>query len=395
MLSTRRHHHLERKLQTSLLLAIAFLLTVLKVVPVQAAPSQQDTAGPTGAPTLQTLVVEQAAITPLPAKFETGGALIQCEGKCVESWKISKKEVKALIDNQQWREAVSLVMRTAVKQDLPYLYLGKAAQELGFNGAARQYYETAKYFAKNPAVRCVDSLDGCDGIDVFLQASLALQRLPQPVPDLEQISVPQYIWNGLSEAQKKAFSKRYTAIVLDPKSYGTVIDAQGQNESTAATRSGQAIGSALGSAAYFDNSFRSGNYSAVGHVAAGLLGGVIGSATDKAAVPIFRTRYTVRTIQNTVEYVEDVTSSTFRHSVGLCVGLSPFRLLDLDICGQTRQQFLSKYISILPKDFSVELAPTASDETPVTEVYCKFVTVPIPVKLPKSVCESAGGTILR
>lgn len=131
---------------------------------------------------------------------------------------------------------------------------------------------------------------------------------------------------------------------------GVVVERQSADESTPGSAAGTQLGSAVGSAAYIDNAISgppsNWNYSAKGHLAAGLLGGLFGSSLDRAPVRQYRFRYTLRLLDRSIVYRDVTTDSPLGHSNGVCISVSdleqlPQELCELDVAG-FRTQYLSK-----------------------------------------------------
>ena len=151
------------------------------------------------------------------------------------------------------------------------------------------------------------------------------------------------VWGQLTESERQILGERFELKVLDAERYGLVMDVQGVDESTKATNAGAAVGAAVGSAAYIDHAFRgSNNYSAGGHLALGLLGAVIGSSMDRPAVSQFHFRYTVKLGDGDVKYFDEVKSTQFRHSPGVCVLVPELNLISIHVCNQTPEAVRQK-----------------------------------------------------
>lgn len=234
----------------------------------------------------------------------------------------------------------------------------------------------------------------------------------------EMLNVPQHIWDSLLADQRTTLSERYAVNVVEGNSYGTILDAQSLNESTAGTNIGSQLGSRYASAGYVDNAFKgspqSWNYSATGHLTAQLAGALLGSLADKPAEARFRTRYTIKTGSGGVEYVEENKGDALRHSIGLCVTVRPIRPIEFDTCTQTPDQFLAKYAFLLTPSRNVlhpgqptrapgNITPTATTPESLVKaqavesgdfVQCK-IGLASPIRVTASVCESAGGAIYR
>jgi len=212
----------------------------------------------------------------------------------------------------------------------------------------------------------------------------------------QTLTLPQHIWDSLEAGQRDVFSERYIVNVIPGSSYGIILDAQTMNESTSGTTSGSQLGAAYGSAIYVDRTFsrRNRNYSATDNLTAGIVGGMIGSLADKPPQAVYRTRYTIQDGNGGVSYVEETKADAFRHSVGLCVALSPLRLIHLDSCRITREQFLTK-INLLPNP-SAPIVGRSEEEPPAIMVRPHptpspvLASAPRPVAKPKSALVCAG-----
>lgn len=123
--------------------------------------------------------------------------------------------------------------------------------------------------------------------------------------------------------------------VLPDDQYGIIIDAQGVDQSTPGTKGGAAMGGVLASAGYLDNAFRGGDYSAVSQLAIGLLGAAAGSTLDSSATSRFQFRYAVKLGDGDIKYFDEIKSTAFRHSVGVCVLVPALELVSQRICNQT------------------------------------------------------------
>lgn len=120
---------------------------------------------------------------------------------------------------------------------------------------------------------------------------------------------------------------------VSPSDYGTVIDNQGIDQSSAGTTGGALVGTALGSAAYIDRAFRPGNnYSAVSQVGAGLLGALLGSQLDRRPVSQYHFRYALRRRDGEIVYRDSVQQDAFRHSVGMCLRIADLQPVSQTLC---------------------------------------------------------------
>ena len=93
------------------------------------------------------------------------------------------------------------------------------------------------------------------------------------------------------------------------------------------------VGSALGSAAYIDRSFRPcNNYSAVSQVGAGLLGALLGAQLDRRPVSQYHFRYALRRRDGEIVYADSVQQDAFRHPVGICLRIADLSPVPQALC---------------------------------------------------------------
>jgi hypothetical protein len=192
------------------------------------------------------------------------------------------------------------------------------------------------------------------------------------------LRVVQPVWAGLTQPERDAIQQRYLIELVSPEIFGIIIDNQGVDESTAGSNAGSNLGIAVGGAAYIDKAFRDGNYSAKGQLGAMLLGGLVGAALDRPPESRFHYRYSVRTGDGNIQYIDAVSSEPFRHPVGVCVSLPIIALAtDQQLCAQTLAGFRSSYLGT-PLDGA---APVVSRGSPNNHVPAPLVsrTVELPL----------------
>lgn len=152
-------------------------------------------------------------------------------------------------------------------------------------------------------------------------------------------------WQGLTEGERTKISQAYAVNFLEDDQFGVITDVQGADQSTPGTVGGAALGGAVANAAYVDNAFRGGNYSATGQLAVGILGAVLGSNLDSRPSSQFQFRYTVKLGDGDIKYFDEVKSTSFRHSVGVCVALPSLTLLSQQVCNQTPDSVRKRFLS--------------------------------------------------
>ena len=90
-------------------------------------------------------------------RFKQGVFELSCSN-CGLSFALSQSEYKKLYDQQDWRLLAQKVMKSNYKLDLAYFYLGKAAQGLGYDDAARVYLARANELSALEDSACADGL---------------------------------------------------------------------------------------------------------------------------------------------------------------------------------------------------------------------------------------------
>lgn len=169
-----------------------------------------------------------------------------------------------------------------------------------------------------------------------------------PVPKrIAMITRP--VWKALTTEEHAQIEAGYESRIVEPEGFGMIIDVQGADQSIPGTNAGAALGGAIGSAAYIDRSLGGGNYSAGGHLALGLLGAVIGSGMDRAPTTQFQFRYTVKQGDGEIQYFDEFKTSSFRHSVGVCVLLPDLALISQQVCQQTVDSARLRYLQTAVK----------------------------------------------
>ena len=176
---------------------------------------------------------------------------------------------------------------------------------------------------------------------------------PTPVPYkgllpselMRSLNVAKSAWEQLAAEERLRIQEKWAVKPLEPTSYGVIIDSQGLNESTAATRGGAALGSALAQSTYIDRSFSGGNqYSATNQIAFGLVGAIVGSSLDRGAVIQYRTRYSVRLADGSIQMTDEVRGDPFRLPASMCVQFPSLDMSDQTLCTQTATSLKEKYL---------------------------------------------------
>lgn len=233
---------------------------------------------------------------------------------------------------------------------------------------------------------------------VLLGAVCCWCLLNQPVHSAP-FDVPEALWNNLTAKEKSQVSNALEVNLVSTATMGVIMDVQTLDQSQAGTNAGSQLGAAFGSATYVDKAFSGDNvdYSAKKHLGVALLGGVLGSAADRAPVSSFRTRYTIKLQDGSIQHVEKETPNQFRHAAGLCVFLEPFRIASQQLCSMTKADLLATAGNKQSAHQAPQLfQPKLDQALPATEdtksVRCKVGENPVTF-LPKPTCDALGGLI--
>jgi predicted Zn-dependent protease len=105
-------------------------------------------------------------------RFRRGDVQLTCTFACF-TYRANKGEWAAYHRDGQWRELAVSVMRADTLSDLSYFMLAEAAHGLGYEDAARLYYQRALEAARDGHA-CGGLLSSCEGFDVAKLASAAL-----------------------------------------------------------------------------------------------------------------------------------------------------------------------------------------------------------------------------
>jgi hypothetical protein len=94
-----------------------------------------------------------------------GQAVLDCNLGCSGSFGYARSRLRTLYISENWPALGTLVMQIGYQGDLPYYYLGRAAEGQGAYEAAKKYYEIAGFVATSPMAqgKCGGSINVCDG----------------------------------------------------------------------------------------------------------------------------------------------------------------------------------------------------------------------------------------
>ena len=224
------------------------------------------------------------------------------------------------------------------------------------------------------------------------------------------LRVSSLAWDGLASEEKTLIQTKYVVEAVSAESFGFVIDNQGIDQSTPGTNAGTRLGESIASAAYVDNAFKGGNYSAKGHLGAMLLGGMLGSTLDSRPQSSYHFRYAIKLPTGNVVYQDAHSSDSFRHPVGVCVLLPAIDISpEQHLCNQTTESLRAAHIptnssshteaastKVGSKNQRLSSLRSKKREAPPTNTYtlCR-VGVNAPIKTTLEKCQLVNGVVLN
>ena len=105
--------------------------------------------------------------------LRTGRPLLSCREACLDEWRRSQTQVAQLDATAHWPDLAALVLRIGYQDDLSLYYLGRAAEGMGYLGAATSYYQQSTHLA-GTSISCERFSRLCGGVALPNAASLRL-----------------------------------------------------------------------------------------------------------------------------------------------------------------------------------------------------------------------------
>ena len=113
--------------------------------------------------------------------LRTGQAQLGCpaNSNCLFTWAVTRPAAQRLLAAQRWDDLADVVLAANFDQDLAWFYLGLAASGLGYNDAARVYFNRSIQRSVIGGLQtCAPNL--CDGVNLPADAQVVLANLPGP-----------------------------------------------------------------------------------------------------------------------------------------------------------------------------------------------------------------------
>ena len=113
----------------------------------------------------------RATISPADAvaQLRTGAPVVKCREACVADWRSAQPQAAQLDTAGRWSELAALAIGIGYQDDLSLYYLGRAAEGLGYLGAAASYYRQSTYLS-GTSQSCYYQSGICGGL-IFPQAA--------------------------------------------------------------------------------------------------------------------------------------------------------------------------------------------------------------------------------
>jgi hypothetical protein len=105
--------------------------------------------------------------------LRTGRPLLSCREACLDEWRRSQTQAAQLDAAAHWPDLAVLVLRIGYQDDLSLYYLGRAAEGMGYLGAAVSYYQQSTLLA-GTSISCEHLSRLCGGVALPNAASFRL-----------------------------------------------------------------------------------------------------------------------------------------------------------------------------------------------------------------------------
>jgi len=121
---------------------------------------------------------QRAAVSQADAvtMVRTGRALLNCREACLPEWRRVQPQAAQLDAARHWPELAALLLQTGYEDDLSLYYLGRAAEGVGFPGAAASYYRQSLRLA-GTVISCQNLSRLCGGVALPRAASFRLAAI--------------------------------------------------------------------------------------------------------------------------------------------------------------------------------------------------------------------------
>jgi outer membrane lipoprotein SlyB len=206
---------------------------------------------------------------------------------------------------------------------------------------------------------------------------------------LDSLVVDEGIFGQLVEEDQKKFRKQYPTMQVIPyDSVGIVRSHQIIDKSTTGSLAGSQLGSAVAQAAYIDRSFKRYNYSALGQLGAGLLGGVLGASMNTAPESRYLINYSVEFRDGSIRGVIKSSRDGIAAPSGQCVFTNDIQEAPRYLCADTITAFIDRARRV------GSAADNNGSGKLKEKVSCKIEVVGT-ITLDKDACQKTGGVVVE
>lgn len=205
---------------------------------------------------------------------------------------------------------------------------------------------------------------------------------------LDALVVDDAIFGQLVSVDQIRFRTMYPNMLVIPfDSVGIIRTHQVIDKSTTGSSAGSQLGSAVAQAAYIDRSFSRYNYSALGQLSAGLLGGLIGSSLNTTPQSRYLINYGVELRDGTIKGVLKSSSDGMVAPTGQCIFTNDVQEAPKYLCNDNFAAFIerAKRQGLLTNKSEVG--------KPQDKVDCKIDVVGT-LKLDREACQKSNGTVV-
>lgn len=205
---------------------------------------------------------------------------------------------------------------------------------------------------------------------------------------LDGLIVDEAIFGQLVEVDQIKFRTMYPTMQVIPfDSVGNIRNHQLIDKSTAGSNAGSQLGSSVAQAAYIDRSFSRYNYSALGQLSAGLIGGLIGSSLNTSSLSRYLINYAVELRDGTIIGVLKLSSDGIAAPTGQCVFAIDMQEAPKYLCNDNIAAFIERAKR-------QGLAGSNSEASKFQEkVNCKIDIVGT-IKLDREICQKSNGIVV-
>lgn len=97
------------------------------------------------------------------ALLRAGRPLLSCRQPCLAEWRSAQPQAAQLDVSARWQDLAVLLLRIGYQDDLSLYYLGRAAEGIGYRGAAASYYRQSTQLS-GTSISCRRLSGLCGGV---------------------------------------------------------------------------------------------------------------------------------------------------------------------------------------------------------------------------------------